>query len=182
MRAPAPDGSAGWPPSIGSSPNGLAATLPSTASEGGRVKISIHLRRYRRIAGTCTSPGGRPQVCHAARTHSCNVAEVQSAIKMPKTKMERIAFAPLRPQQLSCAHGRLRIQAVAASSLIKLAGLRDVPEGSRQNGKVLNQSMASLCASEFSQIWLRNLACWFAFFDECRQRGLPSRSAPTLSL
>jgi hypothetical protein len=26
--------------------------------------------------------------------------------------------------------------------------------------------MASF-ASEFSPIWLRNLACWFAFFDEC---------------
>jgi len=69
---------------------------------------------------------------------------------------------------------------VAASSLIKLAGLRDVPEGGSQTGKVLNQSMASLCASEFSQIWLRNLACWFAFFDECWREGANAIGADEL--
>ena len=69
---------------------------------------------------------------------------------MPKTKMERIAFAPLRPpQQLSCAHGRLRIQAVAASSLIKLAGLRDVPEGSEPVDGILRFRILPNLAKEF---------------------------------
>jgi len=40
--------------------------------------------------------------------------------------------------------------------------------------------MASLCASEFSQIWLRNLACWFAFFDECRREGANAIGADEL--
>ena len=40
--------------------------------------------------------------------------------------------------------------------------------------------MASLCASEFSPIWLRNLACWFAFFDECRREGANAIGADKL--
>jgi hypothetical protein len=54
------------------------------------------------------------------------LAEVQSAIKKPKAKMERIAFAPLpTPSQRSCAHNRPQTQAAAASRSIKLAGSLD---------------------------------------------------------
>ena len=68
---------------------------------------------------------------------------------MPKAKMERIAFAPLRPLTAIMCAGRLRIQAVAASSLIKLAGLRDVPEGSEPVDGILRFRILPNLAKEF---------------------------------
>jgi len=63
--------------------------------------------------------------------------------------MERIAFAPLRPLTAIMCAGRLRIQAVAASSLIKLAGLRDVPEGSEPVDGILRFRILPNLAKEF---------------------------------